>query len=71
MAKKIQVYKRTKYEGLISLALGHYLEDLNPLGGGRGHTLPVHGRPYCGGIEIVPVKVGAGLRPIGEITGHH
>jgi hypothetical protein len=35
MAKKIQLYKRTKYEGLISLALGHYLEDLNPLGGGR------------------------------------
>jgi hypothetical protein len=38
---------------------------------GRGHTLPVRGGPYCGGIEIVPVKVGAGLRPVGEITGHH
>jgi hypothetical protein len=33
MAKKIQVCKTTKYEGLISLALCHYLED--PLGGGR------------------------------------
>jgi hypothetical protein len=31
--KKIQVCKTTKYEGLISLALCHYLEDA--LGGGR------------------------------------
>jgi hypothetical protein len=33
--KKIQVCKRTKYEGFISLALDDYLEDLNPFGGGR------------------------------------
>jgi hypothetical protein len=31
----IQVFKTIKYEDLISLALGHYPENLNPLGGGR------------------------------------
>jgi hypothetical protein len=35
LTKKIQVCKTTKYEGLISLALGHYLEDLNPFGSDR------------------------------------
>jgi hypothetical protein len=37
---------------------------------GHGHTYPVHGWPFCGGIEIVPEKVGAGLRPVGEIIMH-
>jgi hypothetical protein len=31
----IQVFKTIKYELLISLALGHCPENLNPLGGGR------------------------------------
>jgi hypothetical protein len=35
-----------------------------------GHTYPVHGWLFCGGFEIVPEKVGAGLRPVGEITMH-
>jgi hypothetical protein len=30
-----------KYEGLFSLALGHYLEDLNPLGGARWLNLTI------------------------------
>jgi hypothetical protein len=30
----------------------------------------VHGWLFCGGFEIVPEKVGAGLRPVGEITMH-
>jgi hypothetical protein len=34
---------------------------------GHGHTYPVHGWPFCGGFEIVPEKVRAGLRPVGEI----
>jgi hypothetical protein len=37
---------------------------------GHGHTYPVHGWPFCGEFEIVPEKIGAGLRPIGEITMH-
>jgi hypothetical protein len=36
----------------------------------HGHTLPVHGWLFCGGFEIIPEKVGAGLRPLGEITMH-
>jgi hypothetical protein len=36
----------------------------------NGLTYPVHGWPFCGGFEIVPEKVGAGLPPVGEITMH-
>jgi hypothetical protein len=39
--KKIQVCKTTKYEGFITLALDHYLEDLNPFGGGRWSNSPI------------------------------
>jgi hypothetical protein len=28
----------------------------------------IHGWPFCGGFEIVPEKVGAGLRLVGENT---